>query len=95
MWMFCKIYVREIKSSKNAEVYNFLLYNQGVRLAVPHLPVAIGNFAGLLEGISMVARWASGNKIDTIMVVREFIILCAIKHHSNSPTIGNLIWKIR
>ena len=33
------------------------------------------------------------NKIDNIMVVRDFIIECAIKHHSSSPiTIGNLIW---
>ena len=34
----------------------------------------------------------SGNKIDNIMVVRSLIILCSIKHHSDSPTIGNLIW---
>ena len=38
----------------------------------------------------MVAHWASGNKIDNIMVVRSFIIFYAIKHHSCSPiTIGN------
>ena len=36
---------------------------------------------------------ASGNKMNNIMVVREFIILCAIKHHSGfAITIGNLIW---
>ena len=64
-----------------------------MNLAVAHMPVAIGNFGGLLEGISMVAHRASGNKIDNIMVVRSFIILCAIKHHSGSPlTIGNVIW---
>ena len=66
---------------------------QGVCLAVTPSPVAIGNVGGLLEGISMVAHRASGNKIDNIMVVREFIIFCVIKHHSGSPiTIGNLIW---
>ena len=55
--------------------------------------MAIGNFGGLLEGNSMVAHRASRNKIDNIMVVREFIIVCAIEHHSSSPiTIGNLIW---
>ena len=33
----------------------------------------------------------SENKIDNIMVVREFIIFCVIKHHSGSSiTIGNL-----
>ena len=47
----------------------FYLY-QGVRLVVAHLPVAIGNFGGLFEYISMVAHRASGNKIDIIMVVR-------------------------
>ena len=68
-------------------------YVISVRLAGSHSPVAIGNVGGLLEGISMVAHWASGNKIDSIMVVREFIIFCVIKHHSGSPiTIGNLIW---
>ena len=37
--------------------------NQGqcVRLAVAHSPVAIGNFGGLLECISMVAHRAIGN----------------------------------
>ena len=66
---------------------------QGVRLAVAHSPVAIGNVGGRLEGLSMVAHRASGNKIDNIMVVKEFIIFCVIKHHSGSPiTIGNLIW---
>ena len=36
---------------------------------------------------------ASRNKMDNIMVMREFIIFCTIKHHSGSPiTIGNLIW---
>ena len=37
-----------------------------------HLAVAcgIGNFGGLLEGISMVVHGASGNKIDNIIVVR-------------------------
>ena len=41
----------------------------------------------------MVAHRASGNKMDDIMVVREFIILCVIKHHSDSSiTIGNRIW---
>ena len=43
---------------------------QSVCLAVAPSPVAIGNVGGLLEGLSMVAHWASGNKIDTIMVVR-------------------------
>ena len=57
----------------------------GVRLAVAHSLLVIGNVGGLLGGI--------GNIIDNIMVVREFIIFCAIKHHSGSPiTIGNLIW---
>ena len=51
--------------------------------------MAIGNFGGLLEGISMVAHRASETKIDNIMVVGEFIISGAIKHHSSSPiTIG-------
>ena len=32
-------------------------------------------------------------KIDNIMVVREFIIVCGIKHHSGSPiTIDYLIF---
>ena len=63
---------------------------QGVHLAVAQSPVAIGNTGGLLEDISMVAYRASGNKFDNIMVVREFIIFCVIKHHSGSPiTIGN------
>ena len=32
-------------------------------------------------------------KIDNIMVTREFIIVCAIKHHSDSPiTISNLFF---
>ena len=48
-----------------------------MRLVVAHSPIAIGNFDGLLEGISMVAHRASGNKIDNIMVVREFIIVCS------------------
>ena len=56
----------------------------GVRLAVAHSPLAIENFGGLLEGISMVVHRASGNKIDNIMVEREFMIGCAIKHHSGS-----------
>ena len=39
----------------------------------------------------MLAPWAGGNKIDNIMVVKSFIISCAIKHHSECPiTIGNL-----
>ena len=55
--------------------------------------MAIGDVGGLLEGLSMVAHGASGNKMDNIMVVREFITFCVIKHHSSSPmTIGNLIW---
>ena len=78
------------------EKYNSKRYGyhvQGVRLAVAHSPVAIGNVGGRLEGLSMVAHRASGNKIDNIMVVKEFIIFCVIKHHSGSPiTIGNLIW---
>ena len=54
--------------------------------------VAIGNFGGLLEGISMVAQQASGNKINNIMVVRKFIIFSAIKNHTGSPiTIGNVL----
>ena len=37
-------------------------------------------------------QWATGNKIDNIMVVRSFII--PIKHHSNSPiTIVTLFGK--
>ena len=43
-------------------------------LAVSHSAVAIGNVGGLLEDLSMAAYRASGNKIDNIMVVREFII---------------------
>ena len=43
---------------------------QGVCLAVPHSSVVIGNFCKLMEGISMVAHWTSGNKIGNIMVVR-------------------------
>ena len=43
---------------------------QGVRLAVAHSPVAIGNAGGLLESLSMVAHRASGKKFDNIMVVR-------------------------
>ena len=67
--------------------------HQGVRLVVTHLPVAIGNFGGLLEGISMVPHWTSGNKFDNIMVVREFIIFCTIEYHSGSSiTSGKLIW---
>ena len=66
---------------------------QGVPLTVAHSPGAIGNVGGLLESISMVAHLASGNKIDNIMVVRELIIFCSIKNHSDSPiAIGNLIW---
>ena len=39
------------------------------------------------------AHMASGNKIDNIVVVRSFIIVCPIKHHSDYPvTLGNLIW---
>ena len=38
--------------------------------AVAHSPVAIGNFGGVLECISMIAHGAIGNKIDNIMVVR-------------------------
>ena len=44
--------------------------DQGVSLAVAHSPVAIGNVGWLLESISMVSHWASGNAIDNIMVVR-------------------------
>ena len=66
---------------------------QGVPLVVAHSPGAIGNVGGLLESISMVAHRAIGNKIDNIMVVRELIIFCTIKNHSDSPiTISNLIW---
>ena len=55
--------------------------------------MAIGNVGGLLEGLSMVTHRVSGDKIDNIMVVREYIIFCVIKHNSGSPiTIGNLIW---
>ena len=55
--------------------------------------MAIGNVSGLLEGLSMVAHRVSGNKIASIMVVREFIIFCVIKYHSGSPiTMGNFIW---
>ena len=44
-----------------------------MRLMVAHSSVAIGNFGGLLEGISLVAQQATGNKIDNIMAVRSFI----------------------
>ena len=65
---------------------------QGVPLVVAHSSGAIGNVGGLLESISMVAHRASGNKIDNIMGVRELIIFCTIKNHSDSPiTINNLI----
>ena len=68
---------------------------QGVPLAVAQSPEAIGYVGGLLESISMVAHRASENTIDNIMVVRELIIFCIIKNHSDSPiTIGNLIWEI-
>ena len=64
---------------------------KGVCLAVAHSSVAIGNFGGLLESISMVAHRAIGNKIDNIMVAR-FLIFCSIKHHSDSPiTMVNLL----
>ena len=43
--------------------------DQGVRLAVAHSPVAIGNFGGLFACIPMVTHQVSGNKIDNIMVV--------------------------
>ena len=43
---------------------------QGMRLAVAHSPVAIGNFGGRLECISMVAYRPIGNQIDNSMVVR-------------------------
>ena len=78
----CKVYLR-----KNGNVH------QGVPLAVAHSPGAIGNVGWLLESISMVAHRGSGNKIDNIMVVRELIIFCTIKNHSDSPiTISDLIW---
>ena len=48
--------------------------NQGVRLAVAHSPMSIGNFGGQLECISMVAHRAIGYKIDNIMVVRLFSV---------------------
>ena len=35
--------------------------------------MAFENLGGLLEGISMVAHQASGNKVDNIMVVREHV----------------------
>ena len=66
-----------------------MLYVQGVRLAVA---MAIENFGGQLECISMVAHCTSGNKIDNTMVVREFMILCVIQKDSGCPIIiGNLI----
>ena len=70
------------------------MYSPRVRLAVAHSPLVIGNVGELLEGLSMVAHRSSRNKIDNIMVVREFIIIfCVITHPSSSPiTIGNLIW---
>ena len=65
-----------------------------MRIAVAHMPVAIGNFGGLLECISMVAHQTFGNKIGNTMVVRLFIIFCSLKHHSDSPiTIGTLFGK--
>ena len=64
-------------------------------VSVAHSPAAIGNFGGLLEDISIVAHQACGNKIDNIPVVRAFIIVYAIKHHSGSLiTIGNIFWSI-
>ena len=47
-----------------------LISIQVLHLAVTHSPAAIGNFGELLESISMVVHWASGNKIDNIMVGR-------------------------
>ena len=43
---------------------------QGVRLAVAHTPVTIGQFGGLLECISK----ATGKKFDNIVVVRSFSV---------------------
>ena len=40
---------------------------QGMRLEVAHSPMAIGNFGGRLECISMLAYQAIGNKIDNII----------------------------
>ena len=63
----------------------------GCALTVAHLPVAIGNVCGLLEGLSMVAHRASGNKIDNIMVVRELIIFCVIKlRYAEHNKIGHI-----
>ena len=80
--------------SKNTAPILFInTAEQGVPLAVAHSPGAIGNVGGLLESILMVAHRANGNTIDNIMVVRELIIFCTIKNHSDSPiTIGNFIW---
>ena len=47
-------------------------------------PTVIGNFGGLLEGISMVAHQTSGNKMDNIMFVRTCIIVCSINHYTQS-----------
>ena len=47
-------------------------------LTAVHSPVAIGNFDMLLEDILMVAHKVSENKIDNIMVVKEYIIFHAI-----------------
>ena len=81
------------KGDNNAGVVALSGYMQGMRLTVAHSTVAIGNVGELLKGISMVAHRASGNKIGNIMIVREFIIFCVIKHNFGSPiTVGNLIW---
>ena len=63
-----------------------------MHLALAYSHVAIGNFGGLLEGISMLTQRANGIKIDTIIFVKLFFIFCVIKYHSGSPiTLDNVM----
>ena len=67
-----------------------------MRLAVAHLPVATGNLGGLLECTSMVAHWASGNKIRQYYGCKIIYDFCSIKHYSNSPiTIGTVYIRVK
>ena len=81
MYIECNIMVTRRQQALECDYCNqwqHRICEQGVRLAVAHSPVAIGNVGELLEGLSIVAHWASLNKIDNIMIVREFIIFCVI-----------------
>ena len=72
---------------KNTYILHDVLY-----MSPTHSPVMSENFGVLSEGIWMVAQRVSRNNIYNIIDVREFIISCAIKHHSGTPiTIGNII----